>query len=79
MFIQCWDDDRNDDFDTLFANKQNKRPVTRPTSCGFGLANIVTSENEISQDLVMNNIITTVNSETYDLIGGHKHSLNQDV
>jgi len=39
---------------------------------------IVTSENEFWQNLMSQDKTTTVDSEVYDSIGGHKQSLDQD-
>jgi len=44
----------------------------------FGLVSIVTPENEFCKNLMSQDTITTVDSEVYDSIGGHKHSLDQD-
>jgi len=43
----------------------------------FGLASIVASENEFCKNQTSKDTITTVDSEVYDSIGGHKHSLDQ--
>jgi hypothetical protein len=45
----------------------------------FGLVSIVTPENEFCKNLMSQDTITTVDSEVYDSIGGHKHSLDQDT
>ena len=42
-------------------------------------ANIATSENEFCQNLTSQHTITPVDSEAYDSIAGHKHSLDQDT
>ena len=40
---------------------------------------IVIYENEISQNLMSKDTMTTVDSEIYASIGGYKHSLDQDT
>jgi hypothetical protein len=42
-----------------------------------GLLGIVTSENEFCKNPTSKDTINTIYSESYDLIGGHKHSLDQ--
>jgi len=42
-------------------------------------ANIATCENEFCQKLTSQHTITPVDSEAYDSIAGHKHSLDQDT
>ena len=39
---------------------------------------IVASENELCKNPTSKDTITTIDSESYDSIGGHKHSLDQD-
>jgi hypothetical protein len=39
----------------------------------------VTPENEFCKNLMSQDTITTLDSEVYDSIGGHKHSLDQDT
>jgi hypothetical protein len=39
----------------------------------------VTSENEFCKNPTSKDTITTIYSESYDAIGGHKHSLDQDT
>jgi dTDP-glucose 4,6-dehydratase len=43
------------------------------------LASIVASENEFCKNPTSKDTITTIDSESYDSIGGHKHSLDQDT
>jgi len=43
------------------------------------LASIVASENELCKNPTSKDTITTIDSESYDSIGGHKHSLDQDT
>jgi hypothetical protein len=38
----------------------------------------VTSENEFCKNPTSKDTITIIDSESYDSIGGHKHSLDQD-
>jgi hypothetical protein len=45
----------------------------------FGLASIVASENEFCKNPTSKDTITIIDSESYDSIGGHKHSLDQDT
>ena len=45
----------------------------------FGLASIVASENEFYKNPTSKDTITTMDSESYDSIGGHRHSLDQDT
>ena len=40
---------------------------------------IVASENEFCKKPTSKGTITTIESESYDSIGGHKHSLDQDT
>jgi hypothetical protein len=39
---------------------------------------MIASENEFCQNLMSQDTITPIDSEGYDSIGGHKHSLDQD-
>jgi len=39
----------------------------------------VASENESCKNPTPKNTITTIDSESYGSIGGHKHSLDQDT
>ena len=41
------------------------------------MASIVASENEFCKNPTSKDTITIINSESYDSIGGHKHSLDQ--
>jgi hypothetical protein len=41
-----------------------------------GLVSIVASENEFCKNPTSKNTITTIDSEGYGSIGGHKHSLD---
>ena len=52
--------------------------VVRRDRGSFGLVSIVTSENEFCKNPKSKDTITTIDSESYDSIGGHKHSLDQD-
>jgi hypothetical protein len=40
---------------------------------------MVASENEFCKNPTSKNTITTIDSESYGSIGGHKHSLDQDT
>ena len=43
------------------------------------MASTVASENEFCKNPTSKDTITTIDSESYDSIGGHKHSLEQDT
>ena len=44
-----------------------------------GLVSMVASENEFCKNPTSKDTITTIDSESYDSIGGHKHSLELDT
>ena len=54
------------------------QPLGSGIQGSFGLATIVISENEFCQNLMSQDTITTTDSESYESIGGRKHSLDQD-
>ena len=43
------------------------------------MASIVASENGFCKNPTSKDTIMTIDSESYDSIGGHKHSLDQDT
>jgi hypothetical protein len=57
---------------------QHGQPLGSGISGAFGLAGIMTSENEFCKNSTLKDTINAMDFESYDSIGEHKHSLNQD-
>jgi hypothetical protein len=58
---------------------QHGQPLGSGICGAFGLASIMTSENEFCKNSTLKDTINAMDSESYDSIGGHKHSLDQDT
>ena len=65
-------------FAKLKAGETCGQGINAEDSGGCGVVSIVTSENEFCKNPMSKDTITTIYSESYDAIGGHKHSLDQE-